>query len=274
MLYSPARMTIVDDQFVHDLTAFARSYPSDPTGKHFMTLGDPQNWARRVAHDIAIATERVGSTGAICDVGGGYGLFAAGCAQLGMRSILIDDFYEQESYGILEAVQTLLRDAGVEMVRRDVLLDDLGLEPDSLDVVASMHVLEHLPISPKPAFTQMVNALKPGGSFLLAGPNAVNLRKRIAVPLGKQGWSPIEDWYSGERFRGHVREPRVQDFRYIAKDLGLVNAEIRGANFMATTAAIESERRWLRALAPALDGVMRQRPSLCSELYMLAEKPS
>lgn len=261
----------LDEAFIRHLADFADRYPVAPDEQHFFTLHDRQNWARRTAYDINLILERLGSRDlAVCDVGGGYGLFSVGCARLGMRSILIEDFYDIERLGMLDATQTLLAEEGVEIMRRNMLTDDLGLEPETLDAVTSMHVLEHLPISPKPAFTQMVEALKPHGVFVLAGPNAVNLRKRIAVPLGREGWSPINEWYDHERFRGHVREPRAADLAYIARDLRLVNIDIRGTNFMATAAG---QRRWIRSLAPALDALLRKRPSLCSELYLLAERP-
>lgn len=245
----------------------AERFPPIPDGKHFFTLADRRNWARRTAFDIGFVVERVGARGAVCDVGGGYGLFAIGCARLGMRSILVEDFFDIERLGMLDATLAILAAEGVEVRRRDILAEPLDLEPASLDAITCFHVLEHLPASPRPLFHQMRDALRPGGAFVLAGPNAVNLRKRVAVPLGRAGWSPIEEWYGSARFRGHVREPRAQDLRYIASDLGLRDVEVRGANFLGT-ASPDPVRR---GLAHAADRVLRTRAALCSDLYMAGE---
>jgi hypothetical protein len=45
--------------------------------------------------------------------------------------------------------------------------------------------MEHWHHSPKRLFRQVSDKLlKPGGRFVLAVPNCVNLRKRLSVPLG------------------------------------------------------------------------------------------
>jgi len=70
--------------------------------------------------------------------------------------------------------------------------------------------------SPKPVFAAVMRTLRPGGLFVLAGPNCANLRKRITLLLGRGKWGAMQDWYDAPRFRGHVREPDVEVLRYIA----------------------------------------------------------
>jgi SAM-dependent methyltransferase len=255
--------------WVDELEAIAERFPAPPDDRHYFTLRNRRNWAERTAYDIGLIVDRVGRTGRVCDVGGGYGLFAIGCAKLGMEAVLIEDFYEMEKFGTLGATLALMEEYGVQVKRRDIIADGLDLEPASFDAITLFHVLEHLPLSPKPLFHEMVAALRLGGVLVVAGPNAVNLRKRISVPLGTAHWTPMDDWYESERFRGHVREPTRRDFVYIANDLKLQDVRITGRNFLGHA----STRPARRQITAAVDRVIRARPSLCSDLYMVGNKP-
>ena len=109
----------------------------------------------------------------------------------------------------------------------------LPFEEASFDVITSFDSMEHWHHSPKRLFQEVMRVLKPSGRFILGVPNCVNLRKRLTVPFGFGKWSSIDDWYEQETFRGHVREPDVEDLRYIANDMGLMELQILGRNWMA-----------------------------------------
>lgn len=113
-----------------------------------------------------------------------------------------------------------------------------------------------------------MDKLKPGGVFILNGPNCVSLRKRMTVPLGYGTWSSMDDWYETERFRGHVREPDLATFKYIANDLNLENAKILGRNHMVFHAL-----GFYGPFLPRFDP-LRLFPSLCSNLYLIGRKGS
>jgi hypothetical protein len=114
-----------------------------------------------------------------------------------------------------------------------------------------------------------MTALVPGGLFILAAPNAVNLRKRISVPLGFGNWSSMAEWYDANRFRGHVREPVVADLRTIAGHMGLIDVTIVGRNWLGLR-----HRRTAVRLATRLGGrLLELRPSLCSDIYAIGRKP-
>jgi hypothetical protein len=128
--------------------------------------------------------------------------------------------------------------------------------------------MEHWHNSPKALFGRVIAALRPGGLFILAVPNCVNLRNRITTPLGWACWSSMETWYEQTPFRGHVREPNVADLRYIARDMDLQDVKIVGRNWMGHA----SPRLLARAVTDVLDPILRWRPSLCSDLYLIGKK--
>jgi hypothetical protein len=95
--------------------------------------------------------------------------------------------------------------------------------------------------------------------------NCANLRKRITLLPGWGKWSAMQDWYDAPRFRGHVREPDVEDLRYIARDMELTQVRILGRNW----AGRGSPRRLIRMITPFVDSMLRLRSSLCSDLYLI-----
>jgi len=111
--------------------------------------------------------------------------------------------------------------------------------------------------------------MNPLGRFVLAVPNCVNLRKRLTVPLGRGKWSSMKDWYEPESFRGHVREPDVQDLECIAKDLKLQNVRVVGRNWLGH----QSTSKLIRTLTGLVGPLIQLRPSLCSDIYLVGEKP-
>jgi SAM-dependent methyltransferase len=240
----------------------------------------------RIGFQLDLVLKRKGSDIALCDVGSGVGLFPAACAQAGMRVTMMDDFaspYADEesaratpdapdsvNFAGVEETLALHRSLGVNVEKRNPLVDGFGFSPESLDVVTSIDSMEHWHRSPKRLFREIIRTLVPGGLFVLGVPNCVNLRKRITVPLGHGKWSQMSHWYEPEFFRGHVREPDVDDLHYIARDLGLVDVEILGRNW----AGYQSPRPLVRAVTRLVGPLLNLRPSLCSDLYMIGHKPA
>jgi 2-polyprenyl-3-methyl-5-hydroxy-6-metoxy-1,4-benzoquinol methylase len=224
----------------------------------------------RVAFNIRLGLTRVApkSPGelAICDLGGGVGLFSVGCAAHGFkRSVLIDDFNDAISTDSGGTILDLHRGYGVEVISRDVVATGLRGIEGLFDIITSFDSMEHWHHSPKTLFHEAVARLQPRGIFVLGVPNSVNIRKRLTVPLGVGNWSRMEDWYETPTFRGHVREPDASDLRYIARDLRLTDVAIVGRTWSAF-----GEGSRLRRLAGAIvDRALRLRPSLSAELYLV-----
>ncbi len=224
--------------------------------------------AMRVAFNMELCVSRVGARARICDIGGGWGLFSAACAQIGMDSTLVDDFKDGGFFDAADTRHRMPKECGVHVISRDVVRDGIEFPNESFDVVTSFDSVEHWHGSPRAVFRQVLEALRPGGWFVLATPNCVNLRKRLTVPFGAGDWSPFDGWYLESPFRGHVREPSVADLRRIGNDLGLASVRILGGNWMGHA----HSSRIVRATTRILDRPLRQLPSLCSDIYLIGQR--
>jgi SAM-dependent methyltransferase len=109
----------------------------------------------------------------------------------------------------------------------------LPFAPDSFDMVMAHHVLEHLHDSPRTLVNDLVRLIRPGGYLFLTVPNAVNIRKRLAVLVGRTNMMDFDFyyWYPGP-WRGHVREYTRGDLRRLAAHLGVAVVELRGVDHL------------------------------------------
>ncbi|NDV63052.1 class I SAM-dependent methyltransferase [Puniceicoccales bacterium CK1056] len=248
------------------LQKIASEYPPE------MRKGQQKDVAR-MAFNVEIALEACAgkqpSDLEICDIGGGIGLFSIGCAVLGCkRSVLIDDFDDPVNHELGPSVLNLHRSKGVEVVTLDVIEKGLEGVQGPFDVITAYDTMEHWHNSPKKLFHEAIQLLKPGGAFILSGPNCANLKKRFSGLFGNSKWSSMDGWYETEKFRGHVREPDVSDLLYIGRDLGLKNLRIIGRNWMG----YHSRNSVQRSLTRLMDKPLRLRPQLCSNIYLVGIK--
>jgi SAM-dependent methyltransferase len=247
------------------IEAIAKSYP-------LALVQNELNDVARTSFHIALALgmpDESWRQKSICDIGGGVGSFSVGCRVLGVgRSVLIDDFADAVNARVGADALDTHRKYGVEISSHDVIRDGLRVT-GPFDVVTSFDSMEHWHGSPRRLFAEVVRELRPGGRFVLGVPNCVNLRKRLTVPLGYGKWSPFSEWYEPEIFRGHVREPDVDDLRRVAADMGLEQCRILGRNWLGIT----SPNRFRRTLSRIVDGPLRLRPTLCSDIYLVGHRP-
>ena len=207
--------------------------------------------------------------GTFADLGSGLGPFALGLQKMGMNAAMLDRFdypVDLKKTDRTEEVLSRLSASGVRVVRADLLKGSLPLPDESMDRVSCIAVLEHFHHSPRRFLLEIVRILKPGGLVLLGTPNAVNLRKRVSVLLGKTNLPPVADfWKDGEpEWYGHVREPTAQELAWMARAAGLEVVESCGRNFIGK----QNFGRW----AALADVVLRRFPGLCSDIYVLAKK--
>jgi len=212
----------------------------------------------------------------VVDLGGGLSLFAPLLAQLGLEATVVDDFgggggvdmaRRDEAFKLLKKFQSI----GVEIVEHDLLKPPLPLADQSADVVTCIHCLEHWHHSPKPVFQEIRRILKPKGYLLLVTPNAVNLRKRLAVICGRTNHAGLLDWYGEVVWRGHVREPVLGDLHQLMELNGLEVLTTTGRNFIGRQSlALKSLPPVVRnALGGISEPILKFFPSLCSDIHVL-----
>jgi SAM-dependent methyltransferase len=222
----------------------------------------------------------------VLDLGAGLGVFAPLGRLLGLKVRVVDDFgggggVENKADPSLACVLARFRELGLEIVDRNLLSDPLPAEDATIDLAVSFHSIEHWHHSPRRLFAEIRRVLRPGGALMLASPNSVNLRKRLSAAAGRSPLGTLEEWYhDGDPvFRGHVREPTLAELERLAEWNGLSLLASGGRNFIARDSVRcaqgcgRGQRLYRTALALA-DPLLRLRPSLCSDLHVIAAKPT
>jgi 2-polyprenyl-3-methyl-5-hydroxy-6-metoxy-1,4-benzoquinol methylase len=212
--------------------------------------------------------------GSLVDLGGGVSAATGVLARLGMQVTVVDmldAYYVHSSLHSSVARQAeFLEKQGVRFVQRDLtqyLLTE-SFAPQSLDVVSSYHVLEHLHQSPRPLLHSAMTVLKPGGNLVVEVPNAVNLLKRAKVLLGRTNYLPYAGYYESERYYGHVREYCVSDLIHLARGTGLGSWRIEGRNWYGRLYQVVPSA----TLARLADRILQLRPGLCAALFLVGTK--
>jgi SAM-dependent methyltransferase len=170
------------------------------------------------------------------------------------------------------AVIERMRSMGVNVVEGDFVKEALPLAEASVDVVTTFHSIEHWHHSPLPLFRELKRVMRPGAHMVIGCPNAVNLRKRLWVLFGRTNHCALREWYyDGTPFRGHVREPTVDELCELLAWNGFDIVDVRGRNFLAEySGSLPSNGRALwRALLAVSDPLLRLRPSLCSDIHVI-----
>lgn len=256
-------MTSTKSEIVSLLDEEYSSYPQD-----LRWLID--NNRMRLIWQIEKVCTTVPKGGKVIDMGGGIIPFMVICQKIGYDTYLLDDFddnaYKNKSADkILESISS----AGVNIISGNMFDDSVShAYKNSYDMVTTHDSIEHWHNSPKDIFCSLWEKMNENGVLWIGAPNCVNLRKRITVPFGKGKWSTMSDWYEEKTFRGHVREPDVSDYRYIANDLGAKKVKIEGKNWLG----YRNNRKFVRKVIPYADGVMQIFPSICSDIYLYAWK--
>lgn len=225
--------------------------------------------SRRILWQIEGALGMIPPGGVVLDLGAGLSPFAPVCAKFGLRVTIVDDFGDPNHHRACNEILDHFERVGVRVVSGDVFNVKLPFGDDEqINLISVFDSMEHWHRSPKALFSELCERLAPGGVFWVGVPNCANIRKRISMLLGRCKWSRMEDWYEQEVFRGHVREPDVDDLAYIARSLGLSSFDVEGRNWIGYL----GERKLVKKLMPVIDPVLRLRPGLCSDIYLYGVK--
>lgn len=218
----------------------------------------------------------------ILDLGAGLSSFAPFMAALGFKVTVADDFgggggvRKENIEGDREVINLLHRELAIEVLEGDFLFNKLPIQDQSVDVVTCFHSLEHWHHSPKNLLNEVVRVLKPDGLFFLATPNAVNLRKRFYVLFGRTNYPSLEEWYHDEPFfRGHVREPVLNDLQKLMHWNGFRIMAKYGRNFIGRKSSALGflSPKVLKAFVKFIDIPLRAFPALCSDIHVVGKKP-
>ena len=135
------------------LEGVARDYPSE-------LIDDQLRDVPRIAFNIRLAVNGADPKAlSICDIGGGVGLFSTGCAALGMKALLVDDFADPINRRVGDSVFVVHKKYGVRILSRNVITDGLADISERFDVVTTFDSMEHWHHSPKRLFRQIGDRL-------------------------------------------------------------------------------------------------------------------
>jgi SAM-dependent methyltransferase len=215
----------------------------------------------------------------LLDLGGGLSWFAPMAHEMGLECTLVDDFgggggVDTRQPNATETVLDRVKKRGIRVIELDFLANPLPLGDASIEIVTCFHSLEHWHHSPKALFAELRRVLVPGGWIFIATPNAVNLRKRAFVLLGKSNLPMLHEWYDEPVFRGHVREPVVADLRCLLEWNGFAVRGTYGRNFIGrdSEALAFLPRGPRHLLGKATQVALQCFPSLCSDIHVIGQR--
>jgi SAM-dependent methyltransferase len=198
---------------------------------------------------IQLVLRNVPRGGRILDFGAGGADKTAALARLGYEMHAFDDLCDpwHLSNDNWRKIISFAESFGVHY-HRAVAGEPFPYQPDSFDMVILDNVMEHLHDSPKGLLEELRKLIKPGGVLFISVPNAGNLRKRIAVLLGRTNMPRFDYFYWKDGpWRGHVREYVRDDMEKLARYLNLTPVELGGFHSLIGTIPRKYRRPW-RAL--------------------------
>jgi SAM-dependent methyltransferase len=196
----------------------------------YMTPGNTLKGSYRSIADVVVRHLKPGAT--ILDFGSGPCDKTAVLQMLGFHCSAYDDL-QDDWHRTSDNREKILSFAGKYGIEFQEANGDLAFEKNSFDMIMLHDVLEHLHDSPRVLLNDLLELAKPGGLLFITVPNAVNIRKRIAVAVGRTNLPSFEGyyWYPGP-WRGHVREYVKSDLAKLAEYLNLDTVELRGCDHM------------------------------------------
>ncbi|MDT5009583.1 MAG: hypothetical protein QOH57_1200 [Mycobacterium sp.] len=166
----------------------------------------------------------------VLDFGAGPADKTGVAAAAGFKCTAMDDL--QDSWHKKPQTRQAILDYAANMGIDYITLNGQETLPPTtgeFDMVMTHDVVEHLHDPPRYIFNDLMARVRTGGYFYMTVPNAVNIRKRIAVLFGKTNHPRYEVYYWAPiPFRGHLREYTRDDCIKLAEALGLEVVEIKG----------------------------------------------
>lgn len=169
----------------------------------------------------------------VIDFGSGICQVSGVLQQLGFKCTAYDDLNDE--WHLRDGNRQKILDFAKEINVDFHLEDDLFLpfEKGTFDIFMMNDVLEHIHDSPRELLNKGLDIVRPEGYIYISVPNAVNIKKRLKVLIGRTNMAPYAQyfWYPGP-WRGHIREYTRKDLRLMAKFLNLKVIKLTTANNM------------------------------------------
>jgi 2-polyprenyl-3-methyl-5-hydroxy-6-metoxy-1,4-benzoquinol methylase len=159
--------------------------------------------------------------GRVLDFGSFFGNFSLMFSRAGYQVQAADSYGEFGS--ALKPMADRLKNEKVEILDLGEVGYDLsGVRPESVDIVLSMSVIEHIAHTPRHMLEAVQSVLRPGGILVLETPNQAYLYNRLNLARGQSIHAPIRSQYvSAVPFKGHHREYTVDEVRWMVEQAGL-----------------------------------------------------
>jgi SAM-dependent methyltransferase len=192
---------------------------------------------------------------------------------------------------LLSALEQLgFRVQGVSSLHEKVDLENvvsLNIESDrlpfadaSFDLVLFTEIIEHMTIDPRRYLAEVRRVLRPGGRLLITTPNAVNLKNRAKMLLGRSVSFPLEQLYTTNPdddsiYGRHNREFTLGELRAVLGAAGFeVTAGSRFNSYGPFRERVARQRLPLRGVKIVGWSLTHVHPSLKDSLYVEASRPA
>jgi SAM-dependent methyltransferase len=205
--------------------------------------------------------------GRVIDLGGGYSPTTAVLAKLGMDVTVVDTFASTKFYEQFSAEELceILHGFGVKIVKQDLLQYDptAVFPPDSVDRVVSHDTLYFF--NPKTLLERCLAVMKKDGMLATNVNNAVSFLRRIRVLMGRTNTDSFDSYFFDNV---HKRYWTQGDLMRLADFLHLRDVEVIGRNW----SLYQSRKGTSRSLLRTADQALRNKPSLCNDIYLIGKK--
>lgn len=230
----------------------------------------------------------------IADCGSGYSFFIPflACKKKKLNLFMIDDFKSLDSFktgnnatesekvekNFLNRANKVFKKLNIKKINLNFEKEKFKFKKNSIDCITSFHCIEHFHSSPKKFLKECNRVLKPGGTLVLAVPNAVNFRKRISVLFGNTNYYYFDHYWNQMPYYGHVREPTKEELKLFCINSGFVNTKLYGKNFMGIERLVRFfnkiflSKKLSRSVSNILLKPLELFPGLCTDLHIVCKK--
>jgi SAM-dependent methyltransferase len=223
------------------------------------------------AHVRALLCADIAAPADVVEFGAAPGDQIAALARLGYRATALELGVASDEWGAHGegGMAKLFEDTGVRGVQWDLEVTPYPLDDSAFDAVVMTEVFEHLREYPIESLREARRVLRPGGRLYFTTPNAVYLKNRVRLLLGRSVATPLPDWIDGLPHARHAREYTFAEVRELMALAGLRIVREQSRHFYEGTGG-----RFARAGKRIVGTLARLRPSLGPAIIVVAERPS